>query len=126
MLETYSSAPNNRADPNKRAGRKIQSIIMNDKIHKAAKCCSEYWIRPKNVEYVKKYLKIKLLYCTVVDRGDKIDFDFLTFLTDLQSIVILMKGFTNLLAFFALFNEKNVMSKMLLLSISPKVSHFAS
>ena len=62
----------------------------------------------------------------MVDRGDKIDFDFLTFLTDLQSIIILMKGFITLLAFFALFIANNVMSKMSLLSISPKVSHFAS
>ena len=69
--------------------------------------------------------QLKIKEGTVVGRGDKIDFDFLTFLTDLQSIIILMKGFT-MLAFFALFIEKNDMSKMSLLSISPKVSHFAS
>ena len=28
---TYSSTPNNRADPNKRAGRKFQSLLMQIK-----------------------------------------------------------------------------------------------
>ena len=51
----YSSAPNNRADRNKRAGRKIQSIIINYKGRKNTKCCSEYRMMSKNVEYIKKY-----------------------------------------------------------------------
>ena len=38
----YSSAPNNRADPNKRAGRKFQSLLMKVKGQMDTYCCSDY------------------------------------------------------------------------------------
>ena len=38
----YSGAPNNRADPNKRGGRKFQSLLIVVKDQMDTYCCSEY------------------------------------------------------------------------------------
>ena len=57
----YSSTPNNRADPNKRAGRKFQSLLLNAKAQMDIFCCSEYWIESKNMKSIKKCWKTSRL-----------------------------------------------------------------
>ena len=58
----YSSTPNNRADPNKRAGRKFQSLLIKVKGQMDTHCCLEYLIASKNKESIKKYRKTRLLF----------------------------------------------------------------
>ena len=45
----YSSAPNNRADPNKRAGRKFQALLMDVKGQMDTYCCLKTKNLSKNI-----------------------------------------------------------------------------